>query len=878
MLDHEMRTWAAKDDGGIVGETVRVLETSQSDGLGNRAEPSFRGERWIAYARTLGRLAGVSRDQGRRDEARLLQLAALRVGLEATDIQDQTSPQFADFADQFIDLLQEQGELPLCQSLAHEMVLLRRRDFGPKHPSFAAGLEKLAQVLWARGDHTQATLLLEKAVAIRRAAQGDAHPDLGDIQYRLAMLHRDRGELDEARQVLVEALDQYESFVFSAVPFLPERERLALLARFSRTLSAYLDFSTDDPRQVEEAYRRLLAWKGTATAVATAQRASMATPELRAASEELGRVRDELNRLYYAQVPPERAIDHARRLREELARRSELESRLARSIGWSRRPIRVADVTGALPPGSALVDLFRYMHHVPATDREIQARNQPPFITSFRAPPTEGPGLRFEAHYVAFVIRPGERVTRVDLGRAELIDRAVLAMVDEIENDRDFAESARRLSRDAWEPLATRLVDADWILIAPDGALSFLPWGALPGRRSGAYLLEEHGFGLITAARQLVETPPGRPRDATRHLLAVGGVDYDGAESGDVPAPVHAEAGAPLLASATLRAGAFAGDRLKVDRLPGTLAEAQQVSDVFQTIGPGRLGAEAIRFEGARATKARVRSAMAEKSYLHLATHGYFAGPKFASALAPGTLKVAGRSLDGADRSELHGLYPGLLSGLVWAGANRPELDPVTGAADLGGRIMTAEEVAGLDLRNCELAVLSACETGRGQVAGGEGVIGLQRAFHEAGARRVVASLWKVDDEATRALMERFYTFLWRDRLDPMQALHAAQLETLRGGNGDGMSRELGRPESSRASRIRASYSPRLWAAWLISGRPGGDPSGSIRWHPSLQPDPRRFLGFDRRSVPVGAALLATLLAIAILARRRIGRGPPRTG
>ena len=92
------------------------------------------------------------------------------------------------------------------------------------------------------------------------------------------------------------------------------------------------------------------------------------------------------------------------------------------------------------------MDLFRYMRHVPATDQEIRARNQPPFITSFREPPTEGPALRFEAHYLAFIVRPGHPVARVDLGRAEPIDQAVMAMVDEIEADRDFAASrARRL-------------------------------------------------------------------------------------------------------------------------------------------------------------------------------------------------------------------------------------------------------------------------------------------------------------------------------------------------------------------------------------------------------------------------------------------------
>jgi hypothetical protein len=83
--------------------------------------------------------------------------------------------------------------------------------------------------------------------------------------------------------------------------------------------------------------------------------------------------------------------------------------------------------------------------------------------------------------------------------------------------------------------------------------------------------------------------------------------------------------------------------------------------------------------------------------------------------------------------------HPDLLSGLVWAGANRPPTDPITGAVDIGAALKTAEEVSGLDLKGCDLAVLSACETGLGRTAGGDGVLGLQGAFHQAGCRTVVA-------------------------------------------------------------------------------------------------------------------------------------------
>src|SRR4029079_7751533 len=109
-------------------------------------------------------------------------------------------------------------------------------------------------------------------------------------------------------------------------------------------------------------------------------------------------------------------------------------------------------------------------------------------------------------------------------------------------------------------------------------------------------------------------------------------------------------------------------------------------------------------------------------------------------------------------------IHSGLLSGIVLAGANRP---PEAGKDD---GILTALEVAELDLRGTELVVLSACETGLGRVVGGEGLLGLQRAFQVAGARSVIASLWAVDDQATRNLMERFYQNLWVERMPQGEA------------------------------------------------------------------------------------------------------------
>ena len=195
--------------------------------------------------------------------------------------------------------------------------------------------------------------------------------------------------------------------------------------------------------------------------------------------------------------------------------------------------------------------------------------------------------------------------------------------------------------------------------------------------------------------------------------------------------------------------------------------------------------------------------------FLHLATHGYFAPEQLRSALGPADAKDKARpGSDLLGGAGVAGYHPGLLSGIALAGANRR---PTPIGQDDG--ILTALEVAELDLSGVELAVLSACETGLGEVAGGEGLLGLQRAFQVAGAQAVVASLWKVRDEATRALMARFYENLWRKNQPPAAALREAQLSMLRGGlwrGVGGIKREADGPGSDRLP-------PLYWAAFVLS-------------------------------------------------------------
>ena len=172
-------------------------------------------------------------------------------------------------------------------------------------------------------------------------------------------------------------------------------------------------------------------------------------------------------------------------------------------------------------------------------------------------------------------------------------------------------------------------------------------------------------------------------------------------------------------------------------------------------------------------------------------------------------------------------LVPLLHSGLVLAGAARASKPDEAMTAD---GILTAEEVAALDLRGTELVVLSACETALGPVECGEGVLGLQRAFHAAGARALVASLWKVDDAATSVLMEEFYTNLWQKKLSRLEALRQAQLTLLnhpervtdrqRELQAELPQRGLGTQQLRlpKGGKVQNRSHPAWWAAFVLSG------------------------------------------------------------
>jgi CHAT domain-containing protein len=126
---------------------------------------------------------------------------------------------------------------------------------------------------------------------------------------------------------------------------------------------------------------------------------------------------------------------------------------------------------------------------------------------------------------------------------------------------------------------------------------------------------------------------------------------------------------------------------------------------------------------------------------------------------------------------------------------------------------LTADEIAVLPLGKAQLVVLSACDTALGKAEGGEGVLGVQRAFQVAGARATIASLWKVNDKSTMWIMKKFYYYYLEKGLSPLAALREAQLDAIKDPNVP----RGARPVSERDAPTK-KLPPRYWAAFTLSG------------------------------------------------------------
>jgi CHAT domain-containing protein len=696
-----------------------------------------------------------------------------------------------------------QAEPLLGEAVAMSRALYPKERYPDGHPDLARALSNLGFLEQAVGAHARAESLLGEALAMLRALYPKqrfphGHPQLAVTIHNLGVLHCAAGEHTRAEAFFREALAMHSQLLRQLADLAAEAESQSFASSLPQSRDVLLSNSWH-LAQSAAAYEAL--WDSRAVLTRVQERrhrdlVASADPATAALADELQGTRQRLSRLLLA--PGRDAQAHRQAVAQLTQAKEDLEKRIAQKLPVRAIPPAAAATTAkqlsaALPPGAVFVDLIRYVY----------SEYDP------RTPGVKGRNLT--TSYVAFVARTGQPVARVELGAALPIEKAwaawhkaLLAPAGDPKTERAAAWAFAKL---VWEPIRAALPAAcDTLYLTPDGVLTQVPWAVLPGKRPATVLLEDHGVCLVPHGPWLLERLSGKASGGRKPLVdtlvAYGGIDYEGAS-------------AAVAKSRSLRAlGVVGADKwLHWAALPGTAHEQAQIVALAQQ---ALHDAPLIR-SGRVASTEQLLADLPRARYAHLATHGFFADARFRSYLQVDAKLYEQSGLGG--RHAAAARSPLVLSGLVLAGANRQGEDA---APDRG--IVTAEALIGLRLENLELAVLSACETGLGEVAGGEGVFGLQRAFHIAGCPNVIASLWQVDDEATAALMSVFYYHLWALKKTPAEALRQAQLTLYHHPERIAQLARLRGPDFEKAARLpatpqAAARAPmRLWAGFVLSG------------------------------------------------------------
>ncbi|MEZ6126037.1 MAG: CHAT domain-containing protein [Planctomycetaceae bacterium] len=406
---------------------------------------------------------------------------------------------------------------------------------------------------------------------------------------------------------------------------------------------------------------------------------------------------------------------------------------------------------------------------------------------------------QYKPHYAAWVIWNinGPDTMLVDLGDAQKIDDLIAELrrqlnsadadnISELKHDEDAAAAGTNrllseISVAVIRPLHLQKHQFDQLVASPDGDLWLLPWAALPlDPDVERPIIADASVTTVVSPRNLLKSRP--QNGATRPcIFSNASFDLEGDQKMDSIRAIFRN---------TPEMGDDRPNALfqipPVASLPGTKIEAQLIAPSIKNY----TGLDPNVYEQQYSLE-HVASRLQSPRIVVFATHGFF----LPQMHIPGQGSLVSRTVPGVKVQAELSSNPLLRCGLLLAGCN--DRDSAVGADD---GVLTGEEIVGIDLRGTELVVLSACETGIGDVRSGEGVAGLRQAFQLAGAQAVVSTLWQVPDRDSALLMSRFFEELAAGK-SKSESLRNAQLERI----------------EKRRERYGAAH-PFFWAAFTLTG------------------------------------------------------------
>ena len=753
--------------------------------------------------KSLNNLAHLSYIHGRYAEAESLYKRALAIRKKTLS---PGHPHVANSLNNLASLCHKQGKYAEAESLLMQAMVIWREALGPDHPDVATSLNNLGILYHKQGKYTEAEPLHKQALAIWKKALGPDHPEVAKDLANLAILYHDQDKCAEAESLYKRAISIYEKTFGPDYPYtVYVLHHMALLFKKKKDFTnarktgrrasticrqsfrdgfevlsekdalTYSEFMRDEANQYisilldsqdtssscrNEVAEVVFSTKGQVSDGIFARyiiQVYEKDPNLKPLSDSLEYARFRMSNLY-VRGPGEDVEVYKSELDSLTREKERLEAELARRSADFRREqelweVDAEKVANGLPANSVLVEYMKF-------DRLTTGRDTEP-------------------HYLLLVVDSKEEVFVSDLGSSDEIDSLITlyrlhfqdisgrggsALSADMESYKDIAS---KLYERIWRPVEQELSGANLLFIAPDGALNLVSFAGLIDAE-GKYLIESYPIQYLSSGRDLVRLKhilePGEG------LFALGDPDFDASASARLSSEA-ALARAPESDSLffyrlrNIRSGCEALHEITVLPLPGTRKEVERISEVWEKKSQEPCHA----FFGPDASEDNFKRSAPGSKVIHLATHGYYAESDCRPDLPKSRFGM---------REGFVGENPLLLSGLFLAGANLHG----EGADSLGleDGILTAEEVTGMDLEGTKWVILSACESGLGEVKAGEGVYGLRRAFQMAGARTVISALWPVSDKATADMMSYLYGFEEDNLALAMQSLAKTKLEELR--------------------------------------------------------------------------------------------------
>jgi tetratricopeptide (TPR) repeat protein/CHAT domain-containing protein len=729
-------------------------------------------------------------------------------------------------------LNKEIGNIMVAETYYEQALEIYRKSIGEKHPSFAGALMNLGILKEEMGDYKSAEVFFRQARGIYEESLGENHPSYASCLMNFGILYKMMGDFNIAESYYKRALDIYEKFLgethslsasallylgilnknkgdyksaeiyykralemynksvgeehpdylsnetsYAYLLLLTDREQQAYsilnknLNKKSKAITNNFEWLTDNQKEAywkqEREFFDQLSWFAHQSclkvpeAVGLNYNASLLTKskmlEAKISSEnfyrEVDEIREELayRRRLLAKMESDGSTDKEKLDKLHLEADS-LDKRLTMSwpeYAQQKKNLSITwdQVQEQLAPGEAAIEFVRFENE----DDSLVYYNalvlrkedtQPQLIKLCKEKDLEGiaPKMGFSAYY-PLVWKPMEEA----LKGISTIYYAPTGLLTNIPFPALYAPSG------SGDVIAQAKTDKRGVVIESAHAKT---------EEKAAFLMDRYTLHQLTSTRYLAMGLKQKSKEPIdKDMAMVGGVNYD-----YLPGTTAAFKSSNKKKNAQRSSESAHG---KLTYLEGTKTEVEQInSSVVQsswssTLLSGNAATEEniVQFEGKNA-----------KSILHLATHGY-AFPEFDyndTTISKNSFRYSFR----------YSQNPMVRSGLILAGGNWAWTGSDT-LSSLGAEqngILTAAEVAQLNLKKTKLVVLSACETGLGKIEGSEGTFGLKRGFKLAGVEQMIVSLWSVPDKETMELMTLFYTDLTKTR-NPVNSFSNAQKE-----------------------------------------------------------------------------------------------------